>query len=404
MYSSTQKLPQRTSDAIATSCTILFGLFSFFYLFFLQSELLAEAQFVFSHGVTTYSSFFGALMITIILILVQLLTARLSKLHGKTYAVTYFPSFMLLGVLSSIDRDVLADFSFGNWAWIMPLLLVMYCLVVLIIKQIEFHFSSFDDESHTSRYLWPNYLILLIQILWCGSLQDADDVFLYELKAEQYVIDGEYGKAAEVGRQSLRTSRRLNQLRCFALSQMGELGDRLFDYPQPYRGEGLIDITDTLAYERFTSRDVCEALGTYCGKSIRSVNRYLDIVMESETARTDTLVGEYYLCNRLLNNDLQGFLRTLPLYHNITDSTPLTDLPKTYKEALVIEASAISEDSLNNFCDSLILQSYREYKALQEAYKDDTERLNYSRRQFGNTYFFHHDYCGNSVLLSEYDR
>lgn len=404
MYSTTQKLPQRTVDAISTSCMILFALFSFFYLYFLQAELLSEAQFAFSHGVTTYSHFFGALMITVILILVQFVTARLSKLSGKTYAVTYFPSFMLLAVLSSIDRDVLAHFSFGSWTWIMPLLLVLYGLVVVIIKQISFHFSSFDDENHVSRYLWPNHLIMLIMILWCGSMQNADDVFMYELKAEQYIIDGKYEKAANVGKESLKTSPRLNQLRCYALAQLGKLGEGLFDYPQPYGGAGLIDISDTMSYERFTSRDVCEALGTYCGKSIKSVNRYFEIVMESETAQNDILVGDYYLCNRLLNNDLQGFLEKLPVYYNITDSTPLTDLPRIYKEALVVEASAISEDSLNNFCDSLILQSFRDYNALQDEYKDDTERLNYSRRNFGNTFFFHKDYSDNSVLLSEYDR
>lgn len=404
MYSPTQKIPQRTVDIITMSCMIIFALFCFFYLYVFEAELLSEAQFAFSKGVTSYSHFFGSLIITIILMLVQFLTARLSNLSGKSYAVTYFPSFMFLGVLSSIDRDVLQDFSFGNWIWLIPLLLVAYSFVVVLIKQISYHFFSYDDEGYVGKYLWPNYAIMVILMLWCGSLQNADDVFMYELKAEQYILDGNYEKAADVGKQSLKTSQRLNQLRCYALAQTDNLGEHLFDYPQPFGSDGLIDISDTLSYERFTSRDVCEMLGTYCGKSIKSAQRYLSIVMDTESAQTDTLVGNYYLCSRLLDNDLQGFLAKLPVYYNITDSTPLTLLPRAYKEALAVEASAISEDSLNNFCDSLVRQSYLDYKALQKDYDNDTERYNYSRRQFGNTFFFHHDYSDNSAFLSEYNR
>lgn len=404
MYTPNQKIPQRIIDIITTSCTILFGLFCFVYLYFTQSELLAEAQFAFSNGATSYSPIFGALMITVLLILVQFLTARLSKLNGRCYAVTYFPSFLMLAVLSSIDREVLTDFSFGNWAWILPVTLVVYALLVIVIKQVSFQFSSYDDENHTSKYLWPNYILLLIMMLWCGSMQNADDVFMYELKAEQYILDGKYEKAANVGKESLKTSARLNELRCFALAKQGMLGEMLFDYPQPYRSDGLILLSDTLPYERFTSMDICNDLGAKYGKSIKSTDSYLEKLIHVDSLNTKQIAGDYYLCNRLLNKDLNGFLAKLTTFYPISDSIPVTSLPRAYKEALVLEASAISNDSLLNFCDSLVLQSYLDYNNLLKEYDNETERFNYARRNFGNTYFFYKDFSDYSAFLSEYDR
>ena len=62
---------QKTAGIIRYSCGILFMLFSFCYLFFLEGEILAEAQFVFSKGVTSYDIMTGAILITLVLQLVQ---------------------------------------------------------------------------------------------------------------------------------------------------------------------------------------------------------------------------------------------------------------------------------------------------------------------------------------------
>ena len=392
MYNySNQKLPQRTSDMITMLCLASFCLFSFCYLLCMKGDLLAEAQFAFSHGVTHYSHFFGALMITIILMLIQMLTLKMTGLSGKLYALTFLPSFLFLIVVTSVNKNVFGDFTFGSWVWVIPLVLVLYVIAVSVIKQLAFHFSTYDDDSHASKHLWPNFLIMLVMMLICGSIQNVNDVDMYELKVEEELLDADYEDAARIGQEALSTSPRLNQLRCFALANLGKLGDDMLNYPQPYKGDGLIDLTDTFSYERINSRDVCAAIGSYSGKSVKTVSRYLDLVLDADKDRTNTMIRDYYLCNKLLNNDLQGFLNVMHQYYALKDSFLVTDLPRLYKEALVIEASAIGEDSLNNFCDSVALQTYRDYTALCKEYESETQRYNYTRRRFSNTFYWYRD-------------
>lgn len=386
-----RKIPQRTTDLITLSCGAFFALFCFFYLYFMQGDLLAEAQFAFSNGVTHYSHFFGALMITVILMLIQFLVARFSHLSGRTYALTFFPSFLLLTVLASVNKGTFEEFSFGKWVWVVPLTLIIFCATVTIINQLAYRMSGYDDDNHASKYLWPNYLTMLVMMLLCGSVHNATDVDMMELKAEDEILDGDYEDAANVGREALATSPRLNQLRCYALAKTGQLGESMLDYPQAYKGQGLIDLTDTFSYERFNSRDVCIALGIHCGSSVKTTDRYLDFALQNDTMNQRKMVGDYYLCNKLLENNLTAFLEVLPKYYNVPDSVTVMELPKLYRQALLLQAMNISEDSMNNFCDTLTLQVYRDYKAMRKEYENETERYNYTRRAFGNTYFWYRD-------------
>ena len=55
--------------------------------------MLAEAQFVFSKGVTTYSILIGAIVITLILSLIQLVVQLVAKIPTRWYSLSFFPSF-----------------------------------------------------------------------------------------------------------------------------------------------------------------------------------------------------------------------------------------------------------------------------------------------------------------------
>ena len=75
-------IPSTFSLVIRLSSIVLFALFSFLYLFCLQCDVLAEAQYVFSGGVTSYSRLWGALIITAILLAVQGVVAKYTQLTG----------------------------------------------------------------------------------------------------------------------------------------------------------------------------------------------------------------------------------------------------------------------------------------------------------------------------------
>ena len=108
--------------------------FSFAYLFFLQGEILAEAQFVYSKGTTHYNLFLGAVIATITLQAIQWVVAKISFLPPKWHALSYIPSMLMLAIFTDANRDVLQHFSFGAWTWAAPLVLVLYAVCVLTIR------------------------------------------------------------------------------------------------------------------------------------------------------------------------------------------------------------------------------------------------------------------------------
>ena len=374
-------------------------LFSFCYLFFLKGEILAEAQYVYSHGTTSYHLFMGAVIITVMLQIIQWIVGMLSKLPPRWHALSYLPSILLLAILTDVNKDAIIQFTFGEWVWMAPLILAAYVVAVIIIRRVDAE-SFFYEDIRT--VLYPNYIILFVLILVAGSIPQTTDVYHYELKAERLILEGDYEAAARVGERSLRSSARLTQLRMYALSRQGLLAERLFEYPQHYASQGLLDVTDTLSFYRFNAQDICLHLGAFCGKSIHSTERYYQLML-ADSIWNQHLV-DYYLCSLLLDRRLKAFRQQLPLYYNLADSIPhaYDRLPKAYREALLLvgdPASAlagkvvIGADTLVTFADADMVAQFRDYHELKAEYKDQRVRINKTHREFGKTYWWYYDFC-----------
>ena len=390
---------QKPAGVIRYSCGILFMLFSFCYLFFLQGELLAEAQFVYSRGVTTYNVFVGAVIISVVLQIVQWVMVKISRLPSQWHALSYLPSMLLLAVLTDVDRQTIHHFSFGAWTWIFPLVLVLYALIVLAIRRL-----NADDDSGTQTLksqLYPNYVILFFLILATGSIPQSTDVYHYELKTERLILAKDYEGALHVGEDALPSSARLTQLRMYALSKQGQLAERLFEYPQYYGSQGLLNVSDTLSDYRFSVSNICFHLGAFCGKSIDSTERYYELMLADSIWNQHT--ADYYLCSLLLDKKLKTFHRKLPLYYNLADSVPhaYDQLPRAYREALFLVGNheealqgkiVVGSDTLATFADSTLVRQFRDYNAMKATISDPTERVNKTHRTFGKTYWWYHDY------------
>lgn len=384
-------IPQNIANRIAIACRGLFALFCFFYLFCLQNDVLAEAQYVFSNGVTQYSRFWGAVIITFALMCVQYLVEKVAHLSGRWYAITYLPSFILLMMVTSLSRRTIEHFTFGSWVWILPLFVVVYILVLRL--KYKMPGESIQEGDYTvSRYLWPNLLTLLLMMLACGANAPANDVYMNELKTERLILDGNYEEAGKVGQKSLAISKRLNELRMYALAKEGKLGDRLFDYPQPYGVESLLMLDDTLTHlHRFTSKDIQENLGAWANDAVKSLDSYLDLLRTNEATRHNPLLPEYVLCSKLLEKDLNGFYRSLRNYYHISNPSDVLELPRVYREAMLLQAKSISKDSLESFADTLMLAQYEKYKTMQETDTAENIKQNILRRDFGNTLWWYID-------------
>lgn len=380
MFNNAENKPQPIG-LIKYTCLALFGLFSLFFLYFIQGEFLAQAQFVFSKGVTVYSIAGGAVIITVVLLAIQWIVAKLIWFPQNMYALSFVPSSLLLGILTNMSSDSLEKFTLGIWTWLIPVLLVVFGILIYVLNK---RGQSPDTERTAGAIAAPNFIILIVCILAVGSLSRISDSYMYELKAERLVMEKEYAAVSEVGLKSLATTRRLTEIRMYALAQQDRLADDMFKYPQPYGASGLLDVADTTGHYRFDSRNVCITLGAISGPTVKNTKRYLSLMVERDTVHSKKL-RDYSLCYKLLDNDLAGFSKQLTEFYSYTDS-----LPRAYKEALLISMG--EKDFLQYTGDTATISRYKEYADLAKEYSDPTQRKNKLRRQFGDTYWWYHTY------------
>lgn len=390
---------QNTAGIIRYSCGILFMLFSFFYLFCLQGEILAEAEYVYSKGLNRYHLLMGAIIITAILQLVQWAVSKLSQLPANRHALSYIPSALLLAILTDIDRDTIQHFSFGPWVWIAPLIIIMYVALVIVVRTI--HSSSDDAVTSVKSQIFPDFIIMFALMLIVGWIPTSTDVYHYELKAERLIMEKDYEGAARVGETSLRTSARLTQLRMYALSKMNQLPERIFEYPQYDGSKGLLDVTDTIPTYRFSPQNICFHLGALCGPSVHSTDRFYNLVLNDSIWNQHTV--DYYLCSLLLDKKLNTFCKKLEQYYLQNDSIDgeNAQLPKAYKEALLLigEPAAaakglivVHHDSLTTVTDQEVIKRFNAYKELKNEWPNQIERINKTHREFGDTYWWYYDF------------
>ena len=81
---------RRNTRYIAIGCSVFFLVFSFMYLYFLQGNLMEATHFSFAHGKTSYSPFWGAILITLVLFLLHKGLQFLLRLKGRWTAASYF--------------------------------------------------------------------------------------------------------------------------------------------------------------------------------------------------------------------------------------------------------------------------------------------------------------------------
>lgn len=363
---------------IRVICAIVFAIFSFLYIYMFQGELLALLQDNLSGGRTKSNALVAALIITSLLLLLQWGVNRLSKLHGRWEAVSYLPSCMLLALLTDVNDGTIL-YTLARWAWGVPLCIVIYTLLVWLNRM-----SSSVGKWGFLRVLWPNLAVLSLLFVLTGQIGNNATVTHLELAAWGHVHDGEYEKVLKVGARSDDTNAELTALRILALAKTGELGDRLFYYPQRYGADALI-------YNRYSKQTKAYGAGEYYrhlgeepygGESGRSFAERMYMKHDSAVWR------ELYLAALLLDKDLDAFAkvwRAMP-----QDGAAL---PVHYQEALCLYNEQHPDAPIAFKADDAVVTRFADYRALQKEYAgDDIVAKNVSKRKFGNSYWCYYDY------------
>ncbi|MGN0233377.1 MAG: DUF6057 family protein [Bacteroidaceae bacterium] len=310
-------------------CGIVFACFSFFYLYFYQADYLAQFQFHFSHGETTYESLVGAVLIILPLLVLVFFCHKVLCWPLRLCALSWFPSSFLLTTVTSFRFPELPDYD-GGTPWFC--LVSLFVLFVIVACLCLMHPDATGERGTFSSYLSSNLFVLLLLFFMTGALGYDSGPGHRELRVGHLLHDGRYEEAIDCCPATAASTYRLYALRTAALAIEGQLGEQFFGYPVP---EGM----QTLLPRQSDSLFVYDALPVLY-RAMRSVPQSSDAFCErrflENTLALDSLPRplalDYLLCSCLLSGELHSFSQLLAQH---SDSLS-TSLPKHYREALTL--------------------------------------------------------------------
>lgn len=376
------------AQRIPILCALYFVLFSFCFLLFLQRDILAQAQFQFSEGVTVYHPLLSAILCTFGLFLLGLFCNRmLPWLPLRMKATPWFLPFLLLGALTHWHFPQFGDTA-APAGWGTYLILLVAFVILLLIGRMNL--DSFKERQTFSTYAWPNELLLLIFTVMCVCISNTDIVLHRTLQATRHLGERNYEKMLKDVQWEKSPSRQLSAMTALALSETGQLGSRLFNYAQPYGSEGLLPASsDTLLFVNLYRR-VGYHLGYHKGDHL-STTTFLSTI--STMPKATHAVRDYLLCAHLLDKNLDAFTAELL----DADSLSAT-LPLHYQEAYVLHqrlGSTLSSVS-DSIPDASLYARFDEFMSLYALYSDTDEGNFHTREGFGQTYWFYYFFTRQS--------
>lgn len=365
-------------------CAISFILFSFLWLYGFQADALTVAQHVLSQGVTHYDKVVGTIIIMVVLIAIQFIIAHIVRIPRRTYALSYFPSLLILASISDFVVDDHYEVSVSLWYWLFPLLLILWGVCVWLARQaLPFANNQRQYVGVMSTRTWLNLLQMIIMMLLVALLSNTNAVYMNSAHAEVALMENDVDEALRVGEKSLETNERLTMLRAFALSKKGSLADELFSYPVKGTAQSILPMT--VKPLMFPEDSIWKHLGAK-PHSLMPAEHFYEI-LERDSLATSA-VADYRLCGYLVDRNLDAFVKMLPSYYTIADTLPL---PRHYREALILYKHQSKAPQIA-YSDSLLDAQWATLQQLKSDYKVDTERHYQIFRSFQHTYWYYYFY------------
>lgn len=361
-------------------CAVLFLLFSFLYLYEYQADILTVTQHVLSQGATHYNRTIGAVLITLVLWLLQMSIQAITRLNGFAHALTYFPSLLLLGILTDVTPNLENESYIGHWFWLFPLLMIIYAGIVWTCRQMEsVHFQVRNGGKLS--FLWINLLGMTAMSLLTCAIGCNDRLFHYRMRVETHLLSGRYAEASQVGEREERTDSSLTFLRIWALSKQNKLGESLFEYPLVGGSDAMLPNGTSVKLMMVPETELYKDLGVVFRKKMRPMDYF---IMLHNTKWATHVSHDWLLCAYLLDCDIDGFTQSLPLYYDLE-----TTLPKHYQEALTLYTHLKTNPSIV-FKDPVLEADYEGFQAIKRKNRDKRICYTMLKDSYGKTYWFYY--------------
>ena len=378
--------PHKKNGTITTKvvCAVCFITFTFLWLYEFQADVIAIAQHTLSKGVTHYNRTTGAIIITGVLYVLQLVVAAFTHLNRRTHALTYFPSMLLLAFVSDVNADIDEHYSLGAWCWGAPLALAVWGGLVWLARRM----SPYENDDKMplgvfSKRVWVNMLqmaVMMLLVVWIGN---TNAVFHFSARAEVALMKGDVDEALRVGSKSLETNQRLTMLRVYALSKKGLLSEKLFSYPIVGTSEDMLPMH--LSLQILPADSIWRHLGAMPSQPCKNETYYNAIERDSLATAA---VADYRLCGCLIDRQLDAFVEMLPRYYEVADSLPL---PRHYQEALVLYRHLRTNPAIV-YQNPVIDEDWDNMKQLETEYPLPSERKFRVFDRYRGSYWYYYFY------------
>lgn len=364
-------------------CTIVSLAFIFLWLYCFQSDVLNVAQHILSGGHTHYNRVVGAVLITALLWLVQALTFRILRLRKRSHALTWFPSMLLLAVLTSVSPDSANCYNLSIWMWLIPLTVLIWGGAVWVARL----FQPYEPDRRGAfvRCLWINLLILALLMAGVAASSNTNAVYHFRAHAEVALLDGDFDEALRVGSRSLETDDGLMMLRMYALSRQGLLGERLFEYPLVPSSHAMLPTGESSPQMQVYPVDsLYRHLGAIPRRPMTPMS-YLQTILRSRQAKP--AAADYLLCGYLIDRDLDAFARTVSQFYTLNDS-----MPRYYREALILYTHKRSQP-VAVYHDTVLDEDYDDWQKMKATCATDSERKGMALENYADSYWYYYEYA-----------
>lgn len=336
-------------------------------------------QHVCSEGQTSYNRTVGAILITFILMLLQFGVKRFFLKSDALYALSYAPSLLLLTALTSI-RETADGFSFGTWGYVLPVLLLLFAAFMLALRKISYDTRSMHKYDVPTLVLSNSAMFLVMFLLTC-LFGNSSTRLHKQLEAERFISAADYNGAIAAIRSYDRPDSAMCTLAIYALSQKGELADKLFTFPLTGGQDVMLPAATTL--KQLPYGRIYNYVGVLTKQTMPS-SKYLDYLLRHNLGKKP--FADYYLCSLLLSKQIDKFVSYIGRFYNINGP-----LPTHYREALLLYTHLRSNPKII-FKNNIMEADFQDFQTLESKSDNATERRNLLKDVYGNTYWFYYFY------------
>ena len=373
---------RRTARIIAVASGLLFSAFSFTYLSVFQKDVMEALHYSLAQGKTVYAPWMSAVLITVVLLVLRWAVNALVGLKGPLKALSYFPSCLLLGVLTDVGHNVYHGGGISDtWGWMLPLCLVLYGVLGWLLARAARLWLN--PEMPDIWVVNSNFMTLLMLCFMTIGIGNTNVHFHHELQVEEALRKQDYGRALLVAEKTMDPSRNLTALRAYAMSRQGTMGEDLFRYPQLYGAAGLLMGTSDEKALRLNADSLSVYLGAKPALGEPALT-FFRRICEEESGNYTTL--DYYLSALLLEKKLDEFVHAFDELYTVRDS-----IPYYYRQALFLD-SKMHPSAATDSADVALEELWGKYLQKQQELSGQRGEANYMRREFGDTYWWYYQY------------